>query len=190
MVAKDNYVCKSTVERLVSRYKSTGDVLSVQEKHGPRHKLSDQEELIVLQLFWDKPGIYLREVQQELFDITGTWISCATICRTTKRLGLTRQKMRNVAIMRTEVLRAQYVADISIFDPSMLMFVDETGCEQRNSIRRYGYGLRGITPVQHQIFVHGKRISCIGVLSTRGIEDAYVVEGNVNGVIFIQFIHR
>ncbi|MCG8626960.1 MAG: hypothetical protein MJE68_33790, partial [Proteobacteria bacterium] len=39
------------------------------------------EELIVLQLFLDKPGIYLREVQQELLDITGTWISCATLCR-------------------------------------------------------------------------------------------------------------
>ena len=58
-----------------------GDVLSVQEKHGPSHKLSDQEELIVLQLFLNKSGIYLR---QELFDITGTWVSCATICRTAK----------------------------------------------------------------------------------------------------------
>ena len=190
MVAKDNYACKSTVERLVNRYKTTGDVLSVQEKHGPSHKLSDQEELIVLQLFLDKSGIYLREVQEELFDITGTWVSCATICRRTKCLGLSRQKMRNVALMRSEVLRAQYIADISVFDPSMLVFVDETGCERRNSIRRYAYGLRGITPVQHQLFVYGRRISCIGVLSARGIEDAYLVEGNVNGDTFLQFIHR
>ena len=98
MVAKDNYVCKSTVERLVNHYKTTGDVLSVQQKHGPSHKLSDQEELIV---FMDKSGIYLREVQEELFDITGTWVSSATICRTAKRLGLTRQKMRNVATVDT-----------------------------------------------------------------------------------------
>ena len=75
MVARDNYVGKSTVERLVNRYRRTGDVVSVQDKHGPSHKLSDQEELIVLQLFLDKPGIYLREVQQELLDITGTWIA-------------------------------------------------------------------------------------------------------------------
>ena len=53
---------------------------SGQEKLGPDRKklgpdtvLSDQEELIVLQLFLDKPGIYLREVQQELYDATGTW---------------------------------------------------------------------------------------------------------------------
>ena len=47
----------------------------------------------------------------------------------------------------------------------MLVFVDETGCERCNSIRRYGYGLRGLTPVQHQITVGGKRL---GVLTTSG----------------------
>ena len=63
------------------RYKRTGDVRSVQEKHGSDTKLSEQEELIVLQLFLDKPGIYLREVQQELCDATGTWVDCSTLCR-------------------------------------------------------------------------------------------------------------
>lgn len=140
MVARDNYVGKSTVERLVNRYKRTGDVVSVQDKHGPSHKLSDQEEL-VLQLFLDKPGIYLREVQQELLDITGTWISCATLCRAAQRFGLSRQKMRNIAMMRSDILRGEYLADISVFDPNMLVFVDETGCQRRNSIRRYGYGI-------------------------------------------------
>ena len=64
-VAKQNYVSSSTVKRLVLLYTWTGDVRSVQEKHGPDTKLSEQEEFIVLQLFLDKLGIYLREVQQE-----------------------------------------------------------------------------------------------------------------------------
>jgi len=34
--------------------------------------LSDFEEMTVLQTFLDKPGLYLREVQQ-LFDVTGSW---------------------------------------------------------------------------------------------------------------------
>ena len=72
------------------RYTRTGDVRSVQEKYGPDTKLSEQKELIVLQLFLDKPGIYLREVQQELYDATGTWVDCSTLCRTAKRLGLTK----------------------------------------------------------------------------------------------------
>ena len=71
--AKGNYVSASTVEKVVLLYKRTGDVRSVRKKLGPDTVLSDQEELIVLQLFLDKPGIYLREVQQELYDATGTW---------------------------------------------------------------------------------------------------------------------
>ena len=44
--------------------------------------------------------------------------------------------MQNVAMVRSEILRAEHLADISVFDPKMLGFVDETGWQQRNSIRR------------------------------------------------------
>ena len=189
-VAKQNYVSPSTVERLVYRYKRTGDVRSVQEKHGPDTKLSEQEELIVLQFFLDKPGIYLKELQKELHDATGTWTDCSTLCRTAKRLGLTRQKMKRVAIRRSDILRAQYMAEMSAFDPDMLVFIDETGTERRNSICQYAYALRGITPVQYQIFVYGKRISGIGILTSQGMEDVYIVEDSVNGTVFLQFIQR
>ena len=37
-------------------------------------------------------------------------------------LGLTRQKMKRVAIRRSDVLRAQYMAEMSAFDPDMLVF--------------------------------------------------------------------
>ena len=44
--------------------------------------------------------------------------------------------------------------------------------------------------MQYQLFVYGKRISGIGILTTQGIEDVYIVEGSVNGAVFIQFIQR
>ena len=58
----------------------------------------------------------------------------ANHCRTARRLALTRQKMKQIAI-RSEILRAQYMAEMSAFDPDMLVFIDETGCEKCNSIR-------------------------------------------------------
>ena len=154
--------------------------------------MDDFEQLTVLQSFLNKPGIYLREVQEELYDATGKWASCATICRTAKRIGLTRQKMKRVAIGRSHVLRGQYMADIDVFDNSMLVFVNGSGFDRRNLIRQfgYGYGLRGITPVTHQLLVYGQRISATGVLTTRGIEDFYLVEGSFNGDIFLNFVQR
>ena len=189
-VAHDTYVSHSSVERFVHLFHTTGDVTSLQQKHGPNRKLSEFEELTVLQSFLNKPGIYLSEVQEDLFDITGTWVDIATICRTAKRLGLRRQKMKKVADRRSDVLRACYMVEIEEFHPDMLVFIDETGCERRNLVRKYGYGLRGIPPVSHQLLVYGKRVSAIGVITTRGVEDAYLVDGNVNGKIFLDFVQR
>ena len=61
------------------------------------------------------------------------------------------------------------MAEIEAFDPEMLVFIDETGCDRRNSIRQVGYGIRGITPITHRLLIYGKRISAIGVMSTRGV---------------------
>ena len=81
-VSRNMYVSHSTVDRLVHLYRTTGDVKSLQDKHGPERKLSEFKELTVLQSFLNNPGIHLNEVQQELLDITGTWVSLATICKT------------------------------------------------------------------------------------------------------------
>ena len=137
------------------------------------------EQLTVLWSFLNKPSIYLREVQEELYD--GTAKSCATICRTVKHIGLTQQKMKHVAIGRSDVLnRCQYMADIDVFDPNMLVFVDEL-----DNSTIFCYGLWGITPVTHQLLVYGQHISAIGVIIT---EEFYLVEGSVNVDIFLNFM--
>ena len=56
------------------------------------------------------------------------------------------------------------------------------------NIRRYGYGLRGMTPVDHQLHIGGKRVSVIGVISMRRAEDVYIHEGTVSGDVFEEFV--
>ena len=51
-----------------------------------------------------------------------------------------------------------------------------------------GYGLRGITPVDHQLRIGGNRVSAIGVMSMRGVEDVYIHEATVNGDVFEDFV--
>ena len=85
-------------------------------------------------------------------------------------------------MQRSEDRRAEFIAEILQFDPDMLIWLDETGSDRRNSIRAYDYVFRGLTPaVRHTLRVGGKRISAFGVMITGGIEDAYIVEGGVNG---------
>ena len=80
------------------------------------------------------------------------------------------------------------MAEISIFDPNMLLWINETGSDRRNCIRQYGYSLRGVTPVSYQLRVGGKRISAIPILSTECIEDVYTTTDSVNGDKFLDFI--
>ena len=42
-------------------------------------------------------------------------------------LGFTRKKIEHIASQRSDTLRAQFMLDISTFDPSMLVWVDESG---------------------------------------------------------------
>lgn len=48
---------------------------------------------------------------------------------------------------------------------------------RRNRIRRkFGYHLLGMTP---RVNIRGKRLSSIAIMSTRGIEDVAIYEGNI-----------
>ena len=78
---------ESSVLRYLHLFQTTGDVLAKNQRHGTLPFLSDFEEMTVWQTPLDKPGLYLREVQQELFDVTGSWYDCSTICRTAKDWG-------------------------------------------------------------------------------------------------------
>ena len=55
--------------------------------------------------------------------------------------------MTNVALQRSDVKRAEFIAEMMQFNTDMFVFVDETGSDTRNSIRKFGYFLKGIPPV-------------------------------------------
>lgn len=184
------FVSTRTVQRYSQKFMATGEVNAELQRHGPSRKLSDFEELTLINLVLERPGIYLHELQHELVMITGTEISCSTICRTFKRLGLTRQKIHHVALQRNEEIRGEFMAEMLTYEPEMFLWVDETGCDRRKLVRDYGYGIRGVPPVDHTIRLSGKRYSVIAIMSTEGVEDIYIYDGNVTGEIFLDFVRK
>ena len=73
---------------------------------------------------------------------------------------------------------------ISIYDPNTFIFVDVSGFRLKNSIRSYGYSFRGMRADDH----HFKLVNVIGMMSLHGMEDTYVIEENVDGDIFEDFV--
>jgi hypothetical protein len=81
--------------------------------------------------------------------------------------------MCRVARQRSDALRASYMAKISIYDPRMLIWLDESGCDRRNYLRMYGYSIRGMPVTDCRLLVRGVRYSAIPIVSLEGIHDVY-----------------
>ena len=105
-------------------------------------------------------------------------VSASTICRT---LGCTCQVMHRVALQRSDYLRGEFMSQVSVYDPSMLIFIDENSCDRRDAIRKRGYSIRGILLCDQRIIARGIRYSAIPVVSLEGIHDVFITENTVNG---------
>ncbi len=161
-VAKNLNVDKSTVSRVVSRFKQTGAV-EIKPRRGAPRKLTAMDEFLIIENILKQPSIYLHELQSDIRQVTGTDVDVSTICRFLKENNFSRKKLSYVALQRNAVLRGQFLSDISIYDPNMLLFIDETGCDRRDAMRKYGYSLVGKPACSHSLLVRGQRFSAIGI---------------------------
>lgn len=187
-IASHFCICERTVWRYIKLFRQTGDVEPQQQHHGPQKLLGSLEQLTLLHIILENHGIYLDEIQTKFLNLFGVLISTAAICRTLRLMGCTRQVMRHVALQRSDTLRARFMADIAIYDPKMFLWLDETGCDRRNTLCKYGYSLRGIPICDQRLLVRGKRYFAIPIVSLDGIHDVYVTEGTVNGDKFADFV--
>uniref|UniRef100_A0A1X7V9X1 Tc1-like transposase DDE domain-containing protein n=1 Tax=Amphimedon queenslandica TaxID=400682 RepID=A0A1X7V9X1_AMPQE len=96
--------------------------------------------------------------------------------------------MRFVARQRNEFTRAIYAAEVALYDPGMFIFLDETGSDRRNVLRKYGYSFRGIPVVSHKLLVRGQHLSTIACISIHGLLEFETVECSVDDNTFYQFV--
>ena len=118
----------SIVHRVVRQF---NECASVSKKEYPKDcrvkKLTISAELIILNMVLQKPGVYLREIQEELSRVYGVDVHESTLCMFLKKSGFTRQKMKIVAARQVKRLREMFTVDVRLYNPTMLVFVDETG---------------------------------------------------------------
>ena len=69
----------------------------------------------------------------------------------------------------------------------LFSYIDETGADRRNLLRKHGYSQRGRSPKDHSLLIRGERLSAIACMSVNGIVDVKVVTGTSNGVTFYDF---
>ena len=97
------------------------------------------------------------------------------------------KKLTKIAMQQSGELQGQFMMEISVYAPEMIVWVDEMGSDRRNVIRPYGYSLRGMCAVSHVLRVGGKRLNAIAAMLLQGVEDIYIAEGTINGDVFEDF---
>ena len=140
-------------------------------------KVTDLGKLIVLEVVISKPGIYLKEVREELRQTTGTEINESTICRFLKDSRFTRQKLKLAGQQRSDLLRLQYSLDMSVSQchRKFFIFVDEMGSDRRDRMCTFAYNLKGRPPVLEKVLFRGEHVSAIAAMTCDRILDFHTV---------------
>ena len=191
-VASNLGVHPSTVSRTVRTFQATGTVEKKKYPSDarPNKKLTSPVQLTILHTVLCNPQIYLQELQQEVCVSTGVYVGIPSLCTFLRKTNFTRQKLQLIARQRDEELRRQFLTEVSLYTPEMCLFVDETGADRRDSLRKYGYGIRGKPPKSCQLLVQGEHISTIAAMSCEGIQAMKIVRTTVDGDTFLDFIQR
>lgn len=192
IIAGNLGVDSSTVSRVVDIFRETGAVHKrpYPRDARPNKKLTPPVQLTILHTILQYPDMYLKEIQQEVYILTAVNVSTTSLCLFLKQSNFTRQKMKLVASQRSNQLRQQFTIDVSLYNPEMCIFVDETGSDNRDKLRKYGYSIRGKPPKSCQLLARGKRISVIAAMTYRGIQALKLVRDTVDGDTFLDFIQR
>ncbi len=61
--------------------------------------------------------------------------------------------------------RGDFMAEVLLYEPSQFVWVDESGCDRKDHIRKFGYALKGEPLVYHRILHRGKCISAIAAMA-------------------------
>ena len=170
-------------------FKLTGSVDKKKVRRRPEQcKLDHHHQLYIVGVVIENPSMYLREICSEIKDITDTDVSPSTICRVLSAHGFTRKKVQHVALHQSILYRANFIANISCFPKEMLVWIDETGCDKRDLLRKYGYSFRGERSTCKRLLIRGRRISAIAALSYQGIMDVSITSQSVDGDKFCDFV--
>jgi len=118
------------------RFLGTGHIHPFERRNGCYSKLSDDYQLLLLELISYRPA-------RQKCRVCGVAVAASTIYAVQLKTWLESSVNYSYCMLK----RAQYMAEMSAFDPAMMVWIDETGCDRRNALYHFGYGIRGLGPL-------------------------------------------
>jgi transposase len=149
-----------TFYRILKLWRETGDVVKPNTNRRGRPRILDHEDVqYLLCLVADNPDYFLDELLHLLKTNRFISIHYSAIHDVLERAGVSRKKLKRIAIKRNEERRAQFVERMAAYAPEQLGFLDEVSKDERTPARHYGRSRKGRRAVKKQVFVRGRRTS-------------------------------
>jgi transposase len=177
---------RSTFFRTLKLWHETGDVVSARSRLRGRHRLLNYDDVsYLLLLVENNPDYFLDELLHLLETNRFISVHYTSIHRALERAGVSRKKLRKIAIERNELRRANFVHSMSQYTPHQLGFLDETSKDERTLVRGFGRAKRGRRAAKKGVFV---RTSTEALLTLDGIVACKVVEGSITKELFLEWV--
>ena len=188
-IAQNLNISRATAQRIFRRFESSGSIEPTSSKSKSYLRALDEHtELYLVGIVLENPCMYLDELCSEVTSTFKISVSPSTVCKILHRYGITRKKVRQVAVQRCSALRGAFMAHAFMFKMDMFVWVDETGNDHRTHIRKFGYSLRGMSPTYTRLLARGKRYNAIAAMTSSGVLALEVKSESVNGETFFDFI--
>jgi transposase len=134
------------------------------------------------------PWFYQDEIVEFLAEVFDIDVSRGTVCNALTRIKFTRKRLRIEAAQRNQELRTAWQDTLQYYDADQLVFIDETGSDERTGDRSYGWAELGQRATVTRWFGRRDRISALPAYTIDGYIAAKTFSGTCNGEIFRDFI--
>jgi transposase len=106
------------------------------------------------------------------------------------REGWTRKATQRRALERCAPLREAWQGIQKTWDADQLVFLDESGANERTGDRKYGWSPAGLICAQSKPLKRSERWSILPALSIDGYLDYIIHQGAITADIFVEFVEE
>ena len=184
-------VSKRQCYRFYKRWQATGDLDPTYRRDDGRSRILGSymiEELI--EWLEHYPQSLLLDMAVFLYERFDIQPHLSTISQCLTRARYSRKRIQSVAAERNELLRADWQARISCYQPEQLLFLDESACSEKATRCRTGWSLFGVAPqIQNKLHCR-ERFSILPAYSMEGYVVWDVIPNSYNRERFLSFIEE
>jgi transposase len=180
---------KTVVYDIIRRYRETGEAHA--RRRGGRPPVLDDDDIFFLErLLAANPSRYLDELQATLRTRRNVDVSLSTLCRTLYRAGLSWKGVSKEAAERCALLRAIWRAENGMLPKDSIVWIDESGVDNRSHQRNGGWSAIGRACVRSQTFLRTERVTMLPALTSEGIIAMDILDETTTKQTFIHFLRE